>query len=65
MKKRKNIKVCRDCPKCTESSAKTFVLKPVRTLGNAATSWNVGLFQRKCPQCGHKLSIHKDKRDIY
>lgn len=61
----KNRKVCRDCPKCTESSAKTFMMTPIRTVESALTSWNIGLFQRKCPHCGHPLKIHEKKGNIY
>jgi hypothetical protein len=26
-------------------------------------SWNVGLFQKKCPDCGHSLAKHMKRSD--
>jgi hypothetical protein len=55
-------KGCRDCKRCTELGIKTLSMLPVRTtvaLANVATLGVLGLFQRKCPHCGHKMSDHK------
>lgn len=49
---------CRDCPRCTESCIVGLILLPFRLTWAIATSWNVGLFQRNCPQCRHPLAIH-------
>jgi hypothetical protein len=54
---------CRDCPRCTETTAAGCVLGVFRMLIWAATFWNIGLFMKKCPQCGHRLSIHQRRAD--
>jgi hypothetical protein len=52
-------KGCRDCDICTEASIKALIFGIPRIIIILLTCWNIGLFQKKCPQCGHKLSIHK------
>ncbi len=38
-------RACRDCPRCTEVAILSLVMFQD--------------VQRKCPDCGHRLSIHK------
>jgi hypothetical protein len=52
-------KGCRDCPRCTESAATSMVLAIFRLIIWLFWGLWVGLFQKKCPQCGHLLSIHQ------
>jgi ribosomal protein S27AE len=50
---------CRDCPRCTESLIDSAFKLPFRVAYALLTFWNIGLFRRYCPRCGHKLSIHQ------
>ena len=52
-------RACRDCPRCTEVAILSLVMVPFRIVHFMLTSWNIQLVQRKCPDCGHRLSIHK------
>lgn len=52
-------RACRDCPRCVESPIVSLVMIPVRIALWTVTFWNVRLFQKWCPQCGHRLAIHK------
>lgn len=54
---------CRDCSRCTEIAAKGLVASPFRLIWWALTFWNIGLFTKKCPQCGHKMSVHQRRAD--
>ena len=54
---------CRDCSKCTESAAKGLIAGIPRLIIWVFTFWNIGLFQKKCPQCGHKMGIHSKRGD--
>lgn len=50
---------CRDCTRCTEVGIKSMILMIPRAIWWICTVWNIQLFQKKCPQCGHKMSEHK------
>ena len=50
---------CRDCTRCTEVAIVSLIYLPFRAMWGFLTFWNIGLFQRKCPQCGHKMSGHR------
>lgn len=50
---------CRDCPRCTESVLAQLFWLPWRFAAAILTGWNVGLFRRTCPSCGHRLRIHQ------
>lgn len=50
---------CRDCPRCTESPINAFGMIPFRLVHWLLTIWNIRMFQKWCPQCGHRLSIHR------
>ena len=54
---------CRDCSRCTEASATGLFLGIPRLIIWVLTFWNIGLFQKKCPQCGHKMTLHKKRAD--
>lgn len=58
-------KICRDCSKCTERGITSAGKKSANavliggTLGMSVVgSKLVGAFRKKCPQCGHPLSLH-------
>ncbi len=53
---------CRDCARCTEIGAKSFVAGPWRIMAALLFSWNIGLFQKKCPICRHKMSLHTQRQ---
>ncbi len=56
-------KGCRDCEVCTRSAI-TNILRTIHTiLYLIFLSWNYGLFQSKCPDCGHFLSQHRRRAD--
>jgi len=50
---------CRDCARCTETPIKTLIWLIPRILWWFLTVWNIRLFQKRCPQCGHKMSMHQ------
>ncbi len=50
---------CRDCARCTEPALLKLVLLPWRVLIWALTFWNIRLFQKYYPQCGHLLNRHR------
>jgi hypothetical protein len=49
---------CRDCTRCTETGFTTIWKLPFRAV---ALIWRIpmGMFQKKCPQCGHQMSRHQ------
>lgn len=49
---------CRDCPRCLEPIIVYLFKLPFRVAWEILTFWNLGLFRRYCPQCGHKIRIH-------
>lgn len=49
---------CRDCPRCTEALVFKLVFLPFRLARELLLFWNIRLFQRKCPACGHLLRVH-------
>lgn len=55
---------CRDCPECCESDFESLWRFPGRLIYELLTAWNVGLFVKKCPQCGHRLDLHKAQDDF-
>ena len=50
---------CRDCPRCTEPVVVSLLMALPRLAYMLLTFWNVQLFQKWCPQCGHRLKWHK------
>lgn len=54
---------CRDCNRCTETAATSLIMAIPRFFIWVFTFWNIGLFQRKCPECGHKMSVHQRRAD--
>jgi hypothetical protein len=50
---------CRDYNRCTEVALISLLLFPLRLAWGLLTFWNIGLVQKKCPQCGHRLKDHK------
>jgi len=56
---------CRDCSCCTEPLLKSLLCLPFRLVLRLATFWNVGTLIRRCPQCGHRLSLHQKVRGRY
>jgi hypothetical protein len=56
-------KGCRDCKRCTEVAAASLMLVLLRIPWWLLTFWNIGLFQKKCPTCGHKMSLHERRAD--
>jgi len=50
---------CRDCERCTEVGLKSLGASPFRLVSWVLTSWNVRLFRSKCPQCHHRMSLHR------
>ena len=50
---------CRDCPRCSEPAIVYLVALVPRVLWGLLTCWNLGLFSRNCPQCGHRLRLHQ------
>ena len=56
-------KSCRDCEKCTRLGiVKLLYLIPI-IIYYILFSWNIGLFQKKCPECGHSMKSHKTRAD--
>ena len=52
------VHACRDCRICTRPAAvRLFVLLP-RLVFELLFRWNLGLFRRRCPICGHLLKHH-------
>ena len=56
-------KGCRDCNRCTEIAATKLIMVLPRMALFILTCWNIGLFKKKCPQCGHGLNIHQKTSD--
>jgi|TARA_B110000114_G_C14835237_1_gene294337 hypothetical protein len=54
---------CRDCERCTETAAKGLITAIPRMIIWILTCWNIGLFQKKCPQCDHKMVAHQRRAD--
>jgi hypothetical protein len=54
---------CRDCKVCTRLGIVTLFYAPFTFLYKVLFSWNIGLFIRKCPQCGHFMSAHQRRAD--
>jgi ribosomal protein S27AE len=50
---------CRDCTRCTESAAMKVAAFPFRFAWWFVTIWNVRLFRRRCPDCGHFMRDHR------
>ena len=54
---------CRDCSRCTEAIATRLILGIPRLIIWILTFWNIGLFQKNCPQCRHRMSVHAKRAD--
>jgi len=50
---------CRDCDVCTQSFIEAFAWFWLRLMWRLTFGWNIGLFFKRCPQCGHYLRWHK------
>lgn len=48
---------CRDCSRCTETCIVALIKLPFRFVLGIPRMFT-GAFQKKCPQCGHRLSQH-------
>ena len=54
---------CRDCSKCTRLGIIKLIMLIPSIIYAVLLSWNVGLFIKKCPECGHPLSGHAKRAD--
>lgn len=54
---------CRDCKRCTETPIMGILLGLPRLGWTLLTFWNIGLFQKRCPECKHLLSLHERRAD--
>lgn len=50
---------CRDCARCTEIGLKSLLMLPWRLTFGLVGRFTIGLFQRHCPQCGHRMNVHR------
>ena len=50
---------CRDCSRCTERGATGLAMMIPRLFFNVFIGWWWYAFQKKCPQCNHPLSWHR------
>ncbi len=57
------MSVCRDCEVCTRLGIIKLLRFPITLIYFVFCSWNIGLFIKKCPQCGHWLSQHQKRAD--
>lgn len=53
---------CRDCARCTERGVTSLAALPVRILYAVFVGWWAGLFQKKCPICGHRMNVHSQRQ---
>lgn len=49
---------CKDCSKCTKSFIGKMISAPSSIVGNTVGKVTIGLFKKKCPMCGHNVSVH-------
>ena len=61
--KEQTMEGCRDCKVCTRLGIVKILYAPFTFLYKVLFSWNIGLFIRKCPQCGHFMSAHNRRTD--
>jgi len=54
---------CRDCSKCSRLGIVKLIYIIPKIFYYALFSWNIGLFQRKCPDCGHSMKSHLKRAD--
>ena len=54
---------CRDCSRCIETGLTSILFDIPRAIWWILTFWNIGLMQKKCPTCGHKMTKHKVMAD--
>ena len=54
---------CRDCSRCIETGLTSILFDIPRGIWWILTFWNIGLMQRHCPICGHKMAKHKVMAD--
>jgi ribosomal protein S27AE len=40
-----------------------LILWPLRLAWWVLSAWNIGLFMKKCPQCGHMMDRHQRRDD--
>lgn len=50
---------CRDCTRCVETTATGCLLLPWRMTFGLLGRLTVGLFQKHCPRCHHRLNTHR------
>lgn len=54
---------CRDCTQCTETGIKSLIMAIPRLVIFVCGGFLMGMFQKKCPQCGHKMNLHQKRAD--
>jgi len=54
---------CRDCTICTRPRIVKLLYFLPRLAMAVVLGWNVGLFRRRCPVCGHLLKHHEHRPD--
>jgi len=54
---------CRDCRICTRTGIMKLICFFGRVPMEVLFRWNVGLFRRRCPICGHLLKHHERRAD--
>jgi len=57
------MSACRDCDVCTRLGIMKLFMLPFKFIYVLFFSWNIGLFIKKCPECGHWLSQHQKRAD--
>jgi len=54
---------CRDCRICTRRGIVKVIYFFPRLVMAVLLGWNIGLFRRRCPICGHLLKHHERRAD--
>ena len=54
-------KVCKNCSTCAYLHVADGLT--LYYLYKIFLSWNIGLFQKKCPDCGHSMNSHSKRAD--
>ena len=62
-KRREFMSACRDCPKCTRLGIVKLLMVVPNIIYALFLSWNIGLFRKNCPDCGHLLANHHKRTD--
>ena len=56
-------KVCKNCSTCAYLHVADGFERTLYYLYKIFLSWNIGLFQKKCPDCGHSMNSHMKRAD--